>query len=102
MRALRYSLVLLVGWVAGCAAEAAPPLVQDGAQGTTTDYRGITPVDAPPSASCEDGDWRDCRVDLPEIDGVKSCFVGVEVCVDGAWSECTTPKKAERLYQEGK
>jgi hypothetical protein len=38
--------------------------------------------------SCIDGDVQECRIDLGEHNGVKSCIDGLRTCVDGAWSEC--------------
>jgi len=37
---------------------------------------------------CEEGDWKECRVQLPQQGGVENCFVGVQLCEDGAWSAC--------------
>ena len=48
---------------------------------------GVAEGDAP----CEDGVSRACRVLLGEHEGVTSCFVGVEVCLDGAWGDCGSP-----------
>ena len=42
-------------------------------------------------APCEDGASRPCRVLLGEHGGVTSCFVGVELCWDGAWGSCGSP-----------
>ena len=38
--------------------------------------------------ACEEGATKDCRVDLTKNGIVESCFVGVRVCVLGAWSAC--------------
>jgi hypothetical protein len=41
-----------------------------------------------PAADCTEGVSRECKVELGEHDGVKSCFEGVQVCKDGEWSAC--------------
>jgi len=45
--------------------------------------------DDPPPGECADGTTKDCKVTLPEHNGVKSCFEGVQTCEDGAWGECS-------------
>jgi hypothetical protein len=37
---------------------------------------------------CEEGDWHECRVQLPKQGDVENCFVGVRVCENGVWSAC--------------
>ncbi len=44
--------------------------------------------DAADDATCEEGETRECRVILGVHEGVTSCFVGVEICRDGAWGTC--------------
>ncbi|MBK8257455.1 MAG: VWA domain-containing protein [Polyangiaceae bacterium] len=44
-----------------------------------------------PGAPCDDGSQRECKVELGEQGGVKSCFVGVETCIDGEWGPCLEP-----------
>jgi hypothetical protein len=39
-------------------------------------------------AQCNEGQTKKCKVDLGEHNGVKSCFIGTETCVDGAWGPC--------------
>lgn len=40
------------------------------------------------SGACEDDATQTCRIYLPAHDGVQPCFVGEQVCVEGAWSSC--------------
>jgi hypothetical protein len=37
---------------------------------------------------CVPGTMRDCRVMLGEHERVVSCFVGVQLCLDGQWGPC--------------
>ena len=54
------------------------------------------------TGECELGESRDCRVWLPEVNGVKNCFVGTQVCVTDAWSKCLSDDDAaEALTQSG-
>lgn len=40
------------------------------------------------SGGCNDGDVQECHITLGEHDGVLTCYVGTQTCVDGAWSMC--------------
>ena len=40
------------------------------------------------ASSCDNGDSRECHVTIGEHNGVVTCYVGVEICVDGAWGAC--------------
>ncbi len=44
---------------------------------------------------CQDGATRECKVDLGTHNGVTSCFVGIETCLDGEWGTCSDPPVAE-------
>ncbi len=46
----------------------------------------ITPSE--PKADCVAGDERSCTIELPTHNGVKTCFVGTQVCEDGVWGAC--------------
>ena len=37
---------------------------------------------------CNNGDSRECHVTIGEHNGVVTCYVGVEICVDNAWGPC--------------
>ena len=39
-------------------------------------------------AECVDGEWEECRVQLPKQGDVENCFVGVRLCTGGVWSRC--------------
>ena len=43
-------------------------------------------------AVCQEGQKKTCTVQLGEHNGVKSCFKGVHVCQNGAWSPCQEDK----------
>lgn len=38
--------------------------------------------------ACKDGEKRSCHTTLGTHEGVTTCFVGVQFCVAGEWSEC--------------
>lgn len=38
--------------------------------------------------ACEEGKKRACHVSLQAHNGVTNCFVGVQYCVAGIWSDC--------------
>ena len=52
------------------------------------------------TGACDSGDARDCRVWLPEVNGVKNCFVGTQVCVDETWSACLADDEAAALLDD--
>jgi hypothetical protein len=37
---------------------------------------------------------------LPEINGVKNCFVGTQVCLEDTWSECLSDDDAAELLDD--
>ena len=37
---------------------------------------------------CKDEDKRSCHIKLSEHNGVLTCFVGVQICINNYWSEC--------------
>jgi hypothetical protein len=50
--------------------------------------------DDPPVGECADAATRDCKVTLPEHNGVKACFEGIQTCEGGVWGDCK--KKAKQ------
>ena len=59
------------------------------------DTIGVDCPAAPPPKGCKEGASRECKVELGEHNGVKSCFVGVEVCEDGEWTVCGEKEEDE-------
>jgi hypothetical protein len=43
------------------------------------------------SGPCTAGATRKCSVILGTYEGVVSCFVGIQTCVEGQWSKCHSP-----------
>jgi hypothetical protein len=54
-----------------------------------------------PDAGCADGTTRACKVTLPTHGEVESCYVGVELCVEGDWSECGDEAELSDKYYGG-
>ena len=52
------------------------------------------------TGACDSGASRDCRVWLPEINGVKNCFVGSQVCLEDTWSDCLSDDDAAELLDD--
>ena len=80
----------LLGLLASCGDDDHPPPPAANGDGTsfTDDGVGQQPNNVYASGPCDDGDVKQCRVYLPAHGQVQPCFVGEQVCVDGAWSEC--------------
>lgn len=72
------------------------PLPPSGTGGSSE----IPPTDDVETGACDSGDSRDCRVWLPEVNGVKNCFVGTQVCVDDLWSSCLSDDDAAALLDD--
>lgn len=94
------SLLLVVGVVA-CGSHDRPDSADSMAGHTATPSPSSTselpPTDDVATGACESRESRDCRVWLPEVNGVKNCFVGTQVCVDATWSACLSDGDAAEL-----
>ncbi len=53
------------------------------------------------TGSCDAQSPRDCRLSLPEVNGIKNCFSGTQVCIDSVWSKCLSDEDAAALLAEG-
>jgi len=42
---------------------------------------------------CEEDEQRSCHITLGQHEGVISCFVGIQKCIDGEWSQCSDVMK---------
>ena len=98
---LLLSLLLLQALV-GCGSSDRPDSSESTPGHTATPTPRQTSSDLPPTddvatGACDSGDSRDCRVWLPEINGVKNCFVGTQVCIDDTWSTCLSDEDAASL-----
>jgi hypothetical protein len=93
-----FGVALSLLLAAGCGAhheaeDSPPPLDEEPIEEANPD--DLPPPPDPPGNDCADlGETKECTVDLPEVNGVKSCFVGLQVCEtqddgSGGWSECT-------------
>lgn len=38
---------------------------------------------------CEEGSSRSCHITLGNHEGILSCYVGIQKCIDGEWSQCS-------------
>lgn len=38
---------------------------------------------------CKEDEKRACHVTIGQHEGVVSCFIGIQKCVNGEWSECS-------------
>ena len=55
---------------------------------TATGHEAAASETASEDAECVDGEWEECRVQLPKQGDVENCFVGVRLCTGGVWSHC--------------
>jgi hypothetical protein len=97
------SLLLLLGLCA-CGSADRPASSEAGGGNPLPSGTGssseIPPTDDVETGACEGGESRDCRVWLPEVNGVKNCFVGTQVCVDELWSSCLSDDDAAALLDD--
>jgi len=47
--------------------------------------------DRKPAGPCAEGTTRSCTITLVTLGNVKNCFVGEQMCVDGAFGDCYDP-----------
>ncbi len=47
------------------------------------------------TVSCTDKQVRECRVELGQQGTVQNCFVGLQLCTNGAWGPCLSPAEIE-------
>lgn len=47
------------------------------------------------TGACEAGIVRECRIDLPEQNGVKNCTTGLQACRQGKWGPCQDPAEVD-------
>lgn len=75
----------------GCSGEGDRPSGPSniGGEGGEGPVRGPTTTD---TGNCsEDGKQQDCLVNIQLSNGLKSCFRGIQFCVDSDWTECLPP-----------
>jgi hypothetical protein len=65
-----------------------PPPANTGGTSFTDDVIGQHPDNVYATGPCENGTVKQCRVYLPAHGQVQPCFVGEQMCIEGAWSEC--------------
>lgn len=62
-----------------------------GAGGASATGTGGSTTQPLSNTGCTDGVARECKVRLPSHNGVTNCFVGVQLCDNGAWGKCMDP-----------
>ena len=55
----------------------------------------------PVGGSCEEAEMKPCKVLLPAHGSIHPCFIGVQICTDGKWSECIDPPSDAGLAGDG-
>lgn len=89
------TLVFTIG--CGSSGRPPPPAEKGSSPTSVSDVPDAPILPAADNEACEDGDVRECRVEHSINEGVESCFTGLTVCVDGAWSPCVDENRAEVL-----
>lgn len=88
------SLVVLVtlGFGIGCnSVDDMPPHLGSQATGSPTMNSAVG------ESGCANGNVQECRVELPEHNGIKSCFHGLQLCREGAWSSCVDTATLDQM-----
>jgi len=97
--------VALLAGVVGCGggdegprgAPVETPIPDSGRPKPLPDSGYMQPVGAP----CVEGDMKPCKVLLPAHGSIHPCFVGVQICTDGKWSQCIDPPGDAGLAGDG-
>lgn len=88
------AVVLAAVFAVGCGAEhakerqAAGLDTLDEFSSTRFDAVQVDERDSIATGECAANASQQCRIYLPEINGVQACFVGTQYCIDGSWSHC--------------
>lgn len=98
-RSFALLVALGVGTVWGCGADhgAGVDIVDQTPTGAQGGEGGELPW--PVIQPCRTGEVRDCTV-YYTVGSVESCFVGVELCVDGGWETCTEQERVDERLAE--
>lgn len=91
--------ILSLGAVAGCGADRSEGVDLAPSDGSAGGEGGELPDLPPPPPHCSTGDVIECMV-YYEIGGITNCFVGVQICVDGAWETCTDQEAVDARLEE--
>lgn len=92
---------ILVSACSGGADRPAPPGGNDSAGESPPPADDQDPADDPKPTECETGDTHTCKVQLPTHGSIETCYVGVNLCVDGVWSECGDEDALVKKYLGG-
>ncbi len=71
----------------GCAVEAGDDRPAKWSK-TTQPQTGSDAAEPAPRTRCDEGAQRDCQIIIDEANGVRSCWQGVQFCVEASWTEC--------------
>jgi hypothetical protein len=87
---------------AACAFETAdrpsgPEETTEGQDVTSNSTSLQAPGDA--SEACDDGTVTVCSVELPSHNGVRTCFEGLRLCVDGRFGDCHSADQIESMLE---
>jgi hypothetical protein len=55
---------------------------------TTQPQTGGEEAEPAPRPRCDEGAQLDCQIVIDEANGVRSCWQGVQFCVEAHWTEC--------------
>ena len=96
----RLAFCCLVALAAACAFETADR--PSGPQEATQDQDVISSSNSLQASgsdpeACEDGTVTACSVELPSHNGVRTCFEGLRLCVEGHFGDCHSPSEIESM-----
>ncbi len=92
-------LALVTPMLGACGSDETPPPAPApassalaGSGSTSTDNVATSAAGATP---CTNKQVRECRVELGQQGTVQNCFVGLELCSNGAWGPCLSAAEIE-------
>jgi len=91
---LALSLLVLAPFATGCVVEEEPPplgvpAASDNPDGDLPEETADLPQDDDLEGyECNDREARGCKIYLENHNGTQNCFIGVQYCEDGYWSDC--------------
>jgi hypothetical protein len=91
-------LIAIAPMLGACGSDESPPPAPAPASSaltggsTSTDNMATSTTNAAP---CTDKQVRECRIELGQQGTVQNCFVGLELCSNGAWGPCLSTAEIE-------
>jgi hypothetical protein len=90
---LAVALALAAPLFVACGSDEIPPPAPSTANSALAGSTAVATNNG--AAPCTNQQVRECRVQLPQQGAVQNCFVGLQLCTNGAWGPCLSADEIE-------